>query len=713
MLQKVADTVRVLSAEAIEKAGSGHPGMPMGSAEIGAVLFGEVMKYNPLCPRWVDRDRLVLSAGHGSIWLYVLLHLAGYNVSLEDLKEYRVFDSRTPGHPELGKTPGVEMTTGPLGQGLAHAVGMALAERMLAERFNGPGHKLIDHYTYVVAGDGDLMEGISYEASSLAGNLGLGKLIVIYDHNQISIDGSTEITFTDDIEQRFVSAGWQVIGDVDGHDTDDLRAAVEEARSNGDKPSIIIASTIIGKGAPNKEGKSVAHGSPLGEEEIKLMKERLDYPQEPFYIADEVKEYFRERQRELDSEYEEWQANFAAWKEKYPEQYGKWQEYWHFSVPENVLELDIDFKKEKPTRNYSGEIYRAICQRIGYLVGGSADLTASTRIYLEDSSDLSKDNYLGRNIHFGVREHAMAAAAAGMVLHGGLRPVISTYLAFSDYMRPSIRLAAMMGLPVIYVFTHDSIYVGEDGPTHQPVEQLESLRMIPGLRVIRPADGEETLLAWKEILLEKEKPVALILSRQALPYLEKELHQEQFQKGGYPVHIVDGVADVIDTGAAVGVAGKEAAGVSNEVASGASAGVVADSVSDGLDEGAAEVVYEEGHVCILASGSEVSLAIKVARRLEEAGIGSRVISVPEKEKLYRDKEYLEKLIGGNCILKAAIEAGVKIGWYRLVGTDGLVFGVKHFGISGEGQKVARHFGLEEETITEAILNELKWRRRLS
>ncbi len=654
MLQKVADTVRVLSAEAVEKAGSGHPGMPLGCAEIGAVLFGEVMNYHPQEPGWFNRDRLILSAGHGSIWLYTLLHLAGYDLSLEDLKEYRKFGSVTPGHPELGVTLGVEMSTGPLGQGLAHAVGIALGERILAGRFNQDGFRVVDHFTYVLASDGDMMEGVSYEACSFAGSLGLHKLIVIYDDNGISIDGKTEITFCDDMEQRFQAMNWEVIGNVDAHDIDSLSKALARAKENQDKPSLIIASSIIGKGAPGLEGESRAHGAPLGEEVIAGMKKELSFPEESFYIPPEVKGFFEKRKRDSGAKYREWDEGFSRWKEAYPRLYDKWLESHDYSVTVDPDGIKPDYSSGKSTRDYGGEIYRVLLDELEYLLGGSADLSDSTKICTNKHTPISRGNYAGRHVHFGVREHAMAAVAGGLALGGGVRPVISTYLTFSDYMKPSLRLAGMMGLPVIYVFTHDSLYVGEDGPTHQPIEQLEALRQIPGFRVIRPADGRETLLAWHEALMEKGKPVALILSRQGLPYLDVPVDSNTFGHGAYIV--------------------KECFG--------------------------------EKCVAIVASGSEVSLALRVASKLQKQGTESRVISVPERVKLEGNKDYVRSLTGDDCELIVAIEAGVPCGWYRLVGSDGLVFGLEDYGLSGDGQKVAAFLGMDEDKIVEKIRERL-------
>jgi transketolase len=651
MLQKIADTVRALSADAVEYAGSGHAGMPLGCAEIGSYLFAREMKYNPKDPDWFNRDRLVLSAGHGSIWLYSLLHLTGYDLSLEDLKEYRKFHSKTPGHPEYGVTPGVEMTTGPLGQGFAHAVGMALAEEIMAEKFNQPDYNLIDHYTYVVAGDGDLMEGVSYEAASLAGSLELDKLIVIYDHNGVSIDGPTEITFIDDITKRFESANWQVISAVDGSNFSDLEAAFKKAKKDKNRPTIIIADTTIAKGIAAKEGDSSAHASPLGKEEIIEMKKKAGLPLEEFEVPAEVYDYFKDYLAELKNKFIEWKQLESDYALKFAKEYEELKAGIELAADIDFDDLGVQTEAGKPIRNYAGEYYQLLAEKLPYLLGGTADLSASTRINLDQYADLKRGNFAGRNIKFGIREHAMAAAAGGIMLHGGLRPVTATYLTFSDYLRPSIRMAAMMGLPVIYIFTHDSIHVGQDGPTHQPVEQLESLRLIPGLRVIRPATAAEVKLAWKSAVEEKNRPVALVMARQAVKPYVREIRAAEFKKGAFIVS----------------------------------------------DEAEAEIA-------VMAAGSEVETAIEVKELLKEDN-KVRVISVPEKEKLYQDQEYLEQLLEG-VELSAAIEAGNPTGWYRILRGKSLAFGVEDFGFSAAGEIIAEEFGLTAEKIAGEIKAEL-------
>lgn len=647
MLQKIADTVRALSADAVEFAGSGHAGMPLGCAEIGAYLFAKELKYNPEKPDWFNRDRLVLSAGHGSIWLYSLLHLSGYDLDLEELKKYRHFGSKTPGHPEYGVTPGVEMTTGPLGQGVAHAVGMALTEEILAKKFNQPNYNLINHYTYVVAGDGDLMEGLSYEAASLAGSLELDKLIVIYDHNQVSIDGPTDITFIDDIEKRFDSANWQVISSIDGSSFSDLETAFKEAKKDQKRPTIIIADTKIAKGIADKEGDSSAHASPLGKEEIIEMKKKAGLPLEDFAVPAEVYNYFKEHLLELKNEFFEWQDLKNNYEEKFEKEFEDLKAGIELNADIDFDDLGFQAEAGKPIRNYSGEYYQIIAEKLSYLIGGAADLSASTRINLDQYSDIKRGDFGGKNIKFGVREHAMAAAAGGIMLHGGLRPVTATYLTFSDYMRPSIRMAAMMGLPVIYVFTHDSIYVGQDGPTHQPVEQLESLRMIPGLRVIRPANSIEVKLAWESAIKETEKPVALVMARQAVNSYKTEISAEEFEKG---------------------------------------AAIVSEAV--------------EAEIAIMASGSELETAKKVKEILKGKN-KIRVVSVFEKEKLYQNPAYLQQLLK-DVKLSAAIEAGNPTGWYRVLKGKSLAFGIEDFGFSAAGDKVAEEFGLTAEKISAEI-----------
>lgn len=658
MLKEVANTIRGLSADAVEEAQSGHPGLPLGSAEIGALLYGEVMKYDPKDPDWPDRDRFILSAGHGSALIYSLLHLAGYDLSLEDLKNFRQLHSKTPGHPEYGYTPGVETTTGPLGQGFANAVGMAIAERMLAERFNTEEDTIIDHYTYTLIGDGGMMEGVVAEAASLAGHLGLGKLIAIYDDNDISIGGSTDITFTEDVGARFKAYGWHVVEDVDGHDFDSLRAAIKEAKEVKDKPSLIIAKTKIAYGAPTKVGTPAAHGEPLGEDEIRGMKEKLGLPvDKKFYVSDEVRDFFAKRAEELQQEKKGWEEKFANWAKANPELKEKWDNGYELKLPADFREVIEAFEIKAPvaSRKSSGVVLQKIADEVDYLVGGSADLAPSNKTYLDKYGEIQRDNFAGRNFRFGVREHAMGAIVNGIALHKGLRPYCATFLVFSDYMRPAIRMAALMKQPVIYVFTHDSIYVGEDGPTHQPVEHIEALRLIPNLKVIRPADEEETKVAWIQAMERTDGPTALILTRQGLPHLDKVNGLEGAYKGGYIIEKEAGTADVV----------------------------------------------------LMASGSEVSLAVEVAGLLREKGKDPRVVSIPDRvEFVKQGPDYIKEVIGGENLFKVAIEAGVGNGWYRLLGNKDLLVSVENFGESGPGKEVAAEFGFTAEAIAEDILEKI-------
>lgn len=658
MLKEVANTIRGLSADAVEEAQSGHPGLPLGSAEIGALLYGEVMKYDPKDPDWPDRDRFILSAGHGSALIYSLLHLAGYDLSLEDLKNFRQLHSKTPGHPEYGYTPGVETTTGPLGQGFANAVGMAIAERMLAERFNTEEDTIIDHYTYTLIGDGGMMEGVVAEAASLAGHLGLGKLIAIYDDNDISIGGSTDITFTEDVGARFKAYGWHVVEDVDGHDFDSLRAAIKEAKEVKDKPSLLIAKTKIAYGAPTKVGTPAAHGEPLGEDEIRGMKEKLGLPvDKKFYVSDEVRDFFAKRAEELQQEKKGWEEKFANWAKANPELKEKWDNGYELKLPADFREVIEAFEIKAPvaSRKSSGMVLQKIADEVDYLVGGSADLAPSNKTYLDKYGEIQRDNFAGRNFRFGVREHAMGAIVNGIALHKGLRPYCATFLVFSDYMRPAIRMAALMKQPVIYVFTHDSIYVGEDGPTHQPVEHLEALRLIPNLKVIRPADEEETKVAWIQAMERTDGPTALILTRQGLPHLDKVNGLEGAYKGGYIIEKETGTADVV----------------------------------------------------LMASGSEVSLAVEVAGLLREKGKDPRVVSIPDRvEFVKQGPDYIKEVIGGENLFKVAIEAGVGNGWYRLLGNKDLLVSVENFGESGPGKEVAAEFGFTAEAIAEDILEKI-------
>lgn len=653
VLTTVAHTVRTLSADAVESAKSGHPGLPLGCAEIGTALFANVLRHDPTDPAWPDRDRFVLSAGHGSMLLYSLLHLSGYDVSLDDLKQFRQLGSRTPGHPEYGYTPGVETTTGPLGQGFGNAVGMALAERMLAARYNRPGYDIVDHYTYVLAGDGDMQEGVASEAASLAGHLKLHKLIVIYDDNKIQIDGPTDLAFTESVPDRFKAYGWSVEF-VDGHNIEEVVAAVEKAKQILDRPSLIVARTRIGRYSP-KEGTSDVHGAPLGEDGVRALKEALGMPQEPFYVPQEVYDFFAERRRQWQAAREQWQQKFEAWSKEYPELRAEWDAA-HGNVLPAELEKELAaLTVEKPTatRQLSGQALQIAAKHVPYLVGGSADLTPSNNTYIEGTSDVQADDYSGRYLRFGVREHGMAAAANGMALHGGLRPYVATFLVFSDYMRPSIRMSALMKQPVIYLLTHDSVYVGEDGPTHQPIEHVESLRLIPNLHVWRPANAQETGLAWFHALKRTDGPAALVLTRQGLPVLEGALTTaENVAKGGYVIR-------------------RE---------------------KDGT----------EPELVIIATGSEVGLAWTAAEQLEAEGRAVRVVSVPCRELFLQQPEsYQAEVLGGASARRMTLEIGVGGGWHQLLRAGDLAYSLERYGESGPGQQVAKHLGFSVDKVVEA------------
>lgn len=644
IIKTIANTIRGLSADGVQAANSGHPGMPLGCAEIGAVLFTEILKHDPSDPQWPNRDRFVLSAGHGSMFLYSLLHLTGYPLSLDDLRNFRQLGSKTPGHPEYEPSLGVETTTGPLGQGIGNAVGMALAEAMLAARFNTAQRTIVDHYTYVLCGDGCQMEGISYEAASLAGHLGLGKLILIYDSNQISIEGSTDLAFSENVAQRYASFGWDVT-EIDGHNIDEIRSALQRAKTILDKPSLIIARTSIAKGAPNLEGSAASHGAPLGEEEVRLLKEGMGFPvDETFYVPKEVTDFFQEKRREWTAVRKQWEECFEQWKQEAPERYQLYQQHFSEQLPAN-LGSAIEFTSDVSTRDAGGMVLNALAKELPAIVGGSADLSPSTKTDLKGAGAVTRDNFLGRNIHFGIREHAMGSILNGMSLHGGFRVYGSTFLVFSDYMRPPIRLAALMGQPVVFVLTHDSIHVGEDGPTHQPVEHIEALRLIPNLHVIRPADAWETKAAWLFALAEKGAPTALLLSRQKLPILEgtKDCPME---KGGYV--LVDGAA--------------------------------------------------EPDIVLIGTGSEVALCVAAAEELRKEGITARVVSVPCRELfLSQDAAYIKKVLGDKAP-RLVVEAGRTSGWHAVVNGNGSVVGIDRFGESGPGEEVAEALGISLSNV---------------
>ena len=654
-VELAVNTLRMLSADAVEKAQSGHPGLPMGFADIAFVLWMQFLRFNPEDSRWPNRDRFILSAGHGSMLLYSLLNLFGYDLSLDDIKQFRQFGSKTPGHPEYGHTPGVESTTGPLGQGFANGVGMALAERILADRFNKGGMKIIDHYIYGVVSDGDLMEGITSEAASFAGHLGLANIIYIYDCNQITIEGSTSLAFTEDVAKRFEAYNWRVFK-IDGHNHTEIAEAIETARGEKERPSLIIARTHIGKGSPNRQDTASIHGEPLGAKELELTKESLRWPKDkPFYIPEEVKQLCQSRVTELKEEYENWQTQFKKYIRKDANMSRLWDTYFKKEIPENLESELLKTIKKDPvaTRIASGEMMQVIAQRIPGFMGGSADLCPSTKTYIKNSSSIDKNKFEGRNIHFGVREHAMGGILNGMALYGGIIPFGSTFLTFSDYMRPSIRLAAMMRIQVIYVFTHDSILLGEDGPTHQPVEHLTSLRLIPNLLVIRPSDATETAAAWVAALNHTDGPTALILSRQDIPVINRSMYpsQSHLKYGAYVLKDSEGNPDII----------------------------------------------------LLASGSEVAIALEATLQLQSKGAKAKLISMPSFE-LFRSNsdEYRKSILPPACKKRVAIEAAAKNDWYEFVGLDGLIIGVDRYGASAPSNVIAEHYGFTVQNILREI-----------
>lgn len=653
------NTLRFLAVDMIQKANSGHPGLPLGCAALTYSLWDRFIKVNPQDPQWPDRDRFVLSPGHGCALLYGLLHLTGFDLPLEQLKLFRQWDSLTPGHPEFGKTPGVEATTGPLGQGFANAVGMAIAESSLAARFNRPGHSIVDHYTYVVVSDGDLMEGVSSEAASLAGHLRLHKLITLYDDNHVTLSGAADVILTEDRGARFAAYGWHVQHVDDGNDVDAVADAIATARAVKDRPSLIDIHTHIGYGSPDKHDSSAAHGSPLGVEEVRLTKENLGWPTEPlFYIPDQVSEHFCELAESGANQQADWESRFQIYEAKFPDLASEFLRVVKRDLPKR---WDQDLPKFQPgdgpmaTRVASGKVINALAKRLPELMGGDADLAPSTFTLIEDSDDFEANTPAGRNLRFGVREHAMGSILNGVVLHRGLIPMGGTFLVFSDYMRPPMRLAAMNGLPVIYVFTHDSIAMGEDGPTHQPVEQLLGLRSVPGLQVIRPADANETTAAWQIAIQSADRPTALVLSRQKLPILDLGSYPQipaSVNKGGY---------------------------------------ILAD-VSEGSTP----------DVVLIATGSEVHLALQARDQLNVDGAEVRVVSLPcwslfqEQPKSYRER------VLPPSIPKIAIEAGETLGWKSYVGPLADVIGVDHFGASAPGEVVMREYGLTVENVCERI-----------
>ncbi|TFG07144.1 transketolase, partial [Candidatus Thorarchaeota archaeon] len=651
------NTIRFLSADAVQKANSGHPGMPMGAAAIGYTLWMRHLKFNPRNPNWADRDRFVLSGGHGSMLLYSLLHLTGYNLSLDDIKQFRQWESKTPGHPECFLTPGVEVTTGPLGQGFGNSVGMAIAEAHLAATYNRPGHNVINHFIYAIVTDGDLMEGVSYEAASLAGHLRLGNLILLYDDNRISIDGSTDLTFTEDRAARFEAQGWQILNVQDGNNVDSIDAAIQNAKADP-RPSLILCRTHIGFGLPTRQDTSKAHGEPAGEEEIEGAKKKMGWPLEPkFHVPQEVYEHFRQaidRGEELEKE---WRNAMGAYAAEYPDLAmelkrrlsGKLPEEWDEDLP--VFEAS---SKGEATRAASGKVINALASKLPGLIGGSADLTGSNKTWIDDSEAFQADNPQGRNLYGGVREHSMAAAVNGMAAHGGVVPYCGTFLVFSDYMRPSIRLSALSKHPSIWVFTHDSIGLGEDGPTHQPVEHLASLRAIPGLVVIRPCDSNEVAEAWRVAIARRNGPTLLSLTRQKVPILDRTTYAS---------------ARGLDRGAYV----------------------LAD-----LGEGLPDVV-------LMATGSEVALIVEAGKALANEGISVRLVSFPSRELFEaQSKDYQESVLPADVTARVLVEAGISQGWERWVGPKGTMITINTFGASAPSGVLFEKFGFTAENIVKKV-----------
>jgi transketolase len=650
-LDAVSKSIRSLSMDAIQKAQSGHPGLPLGCAELASLLYGEIMQHNPENPLWINRDRFVLSAGHGSMLLYAILHLSGYNLSLDDIKNFRQLGSKTPGHPEWGYTEGVDVTTGPLGQGLAMAVGMAIAETMLASKFNTEKTKLIDHYTYVLLGEGCLMEGVSSEASSLAGHLGLGKLIAFYDENRISIDGSTDLTFTEDVQKRYEAYGWQVLsGSM--YDYEEIAALVAKAKKDS-RPSFIMLKSTIGKNAPTVEGLAAAHGAPLGKEGIQKAKEVLGiHPDESFYVDPEAYAYFTEKKALFEKNYTEWQDDFASWAKDNPDLKKEWDTYFN----EDELSFDqIDLPvfsvgDSLATRASSGKALTALADSFRNMVGGSADLQGPNLTSIKDSEDYAKDNRGGRYIRYGIREFAMASISNGIQIHGGFRAFCATFLVFSDYARPALRLSALMKLPVLYIFTHDSIFVGEDGPTHQPIETLAALRAIPNMRLLRPGDAEESVEAWKIAMNHKIGPTALVLTRQNIAVYEKDDPdwKESIKMGAYVVKNTE----------------------------------------------------TEPDITILATGSEVSLALDALEISKNKNV--RVLSVLDRELFLAQDALLQETLIGRPRRLITVEAGSKMGWEGLASSKEDAFHLDSFGESAPGAIVAEHFSFTKEALASCI-----------
>ncbi|MFL0268465.1 transketolase [Candidatus Clostridium radicumherbarum] len=651
------NSIRILSAEGVQKANSGHPGLPLGAAPMAYTLWAKQMKHNPNNSKWLDRDRFILSAGHGSMLLYSLLHLFGYGLTIDDLMNFRQLGSKTPGHPEYGHTNGVETTTGPLGQGLATGVGMAIAESHLAEKFNRPNFKIVNHYTYVLSGDGDMMEGITSEAASLAGTLALDKLIVLYDSNKISIEGNTDIAFRESVETRYKAYGWQVLVVEDGNDITSINNAIKLAKEDHERPSIIVVKTQIGYGSP-KQGTAGAHGEPLGAENIMKTKEFLKWQFEgEFHVPEVVRAYMNTLIEEGQEKEEEWNNIFASYCNKYPELAKEW-EVWHSDKLPVELLNDEDFWKfngKMATRASSGEVINRLAKLVPNLIGGSADLAPSNKTYMKDKGDFSAEDRSGANLHFGVREHAMAAIGNGIAVHGGLRTFVATFFVFSDYMKGAMRLSSLMKLPVTYVLTHDSIGVGEDGPTHQPIEQLASLRSMPNMNVFRPADSNETVAAWYSAITRQDGPTALVLTRQNLPLYEES--KKGALKGAY---------------------------------------ILKDSEKAVPD------------IILMATGSEVEFIYEAAKVLKDRGVDARVVSMPSFEVFEaQSSEYKESVLPKSVRKRLAVEAASSFGWHKYVGFDGDIISIDHFGESAPAELLFEKFGFTVENVVNKTMTLLK------
>jgi transketolase len=669
---RCVNTIRFLAVDAVEKANSGHPGTPMGMADMAWVLWTEFLRHDPKNPSWPNRDRFILSAGHASMLLYSLLHLTGYEeMTLDELRNFRQLHSRTAGHPEHGEAPGIEMTTGPLGQGFAHGVGMALGAKMLAARFNTDAEfSPVDHFVYAFCSDGDLMEGVSSEAASIAGHLGLGNLIYFYDDNSITIEGETRLAFSEEVKKRFEACGWHV-QTIDGHDRKAIRNALRKAQKVREKPSLIAARTIIGWGSPKLHGTAEVHGAPLGPDEAAAAKEAVGWPIEPtFFVADDVREEFARRTKKLARARARWEKAMKEWRARDEARASEWDRYWSQGLrPDIAQDLLAAAKTDKPlaTRAISGQVIQKIAEHVPFVVGGSADLAPSTNTLIKKSGSIARESeeagppatevFAGRNLHFGIREHAMGAIVNGLTLYGCWRAYGATFLIFSDYMRASVRLAALMKIPSIFVFTHDSVFLGEDGPTHQPVEHLFALRLIPGINVFRPGDATEVAMAWAWAIARAEGPTAIILTRQKIDLVPRTEHfdAERVWKGAY---VLDG--------------------------------------------------YEEGEITIIGTGSELPLAVKAAERLKEQGLSARVVSAPSLNLFDRQPvDYQREVLGGDRSAIVALEAGRSDGWYKYVAHDALVIGIDRFGASAPYEELAREWGFTPEKVAERIL---RWRR---